>query len=163
MLERVGSRQEQVEVRGIRLADLARVREIEREAFGERCYNTSTFLSFATRGRGGSFVAVRAGAIVGYVLTRRSSPLALRKRGGITSIAVDSQCRRQGVGAQLLSRAMEHLRRAGVVEMDLEVNRDNHRAIAFYQRAGFRADRMLPNYYGRGEHGLRMVFDVERR
>jgi len=138
------------------------MREIERQAFSDHGYDTGTFLFFLARAHAGFFVALDQDQVIGYLLTRRCCPLALRRRGGIASIAVDAAHRNRGVGRQLLGHALAHLARAGVVEVDLEVKQDNHRAIAFYQRAGFCGDRVLPNYYGRGQHGLRMVIRLDR-
>ena len=48
----------------------------------------------------------------------------------------------------------------GAREVRLEVDLRNAAAIRFYQRMGFREKRRLPDYYGRGLDGLRMVREL---
>jgi ribosomal protein S18 acetylase RimI-like enzyme len=67
------------------------------------------------------------------------------QEGHIISIAVHPHHRRQGIGAQLLQRAMKtpHLKRVWA-----EVRRSNQGAQAFYAKMGFQITRLVPNYYG---------------
>jgi ribosomal-protein-alanine N-acetyltransferase len=148
-------------IRRFRLTDLPRVVVIERASFGPDSYSLSTFLAYALRDRKGFFMAeADGGEVVGYALVRLGFPWPGRRRGGITSIAVDPQRRRQGIGRALMRHALEYLCEHGVDEADLEVSVSNQAAQALYRGFGFRRARLLPHYYGANRDGIRMVTDV---
>jgi ribosomal protein S18 acetylase RimI-like enzyme len=58
--------------------------------------------------------------------------------GHITQICVAPAAQNAGVGAALLSRSFEGLRRAGCREVSLTVTADNVAAIRLYEKSGFR-------------------------
>jgi len=65
------------------------------------------------------------------------STFKARRLLNIHDLAVIPECRGQGVGPALLRAAEEHARRAGCCKLTLEVQDDNTRARAVYQRFGF--------------------------
>jgi ribosomal-protein-alanine N-acetyltransferase len=67
------------------------------------------------------------------------------QEGHIISIAVHPHYRRQGIGAQLLQRAMKTPR---LKRVWAEVRRSNQGAQAFYAKVGFQITGLVPNYYG---------------
>jgi len=143
------------------MRDLPRVVQIERISFGPESYSLTTFLAHVLRDRGGMFVAEdEEGCIVGYVLARMTLGWVGKRRGGITSIAVDPARRRGGIGRCLVARALEYLRERGVEEADLEVKIANRAAHSLYEAFGFHHDRVLPHYYGPERDGLKMVADL---
>ena len=79
------------------------------------------------------------------------------------TIDVDASDRRRGAGKRLLDELLRGWRPRGVREVRLEVDLRNAAAIRFYERMGFREKRRLPDYYGPGLDGMRMVTDVRRR
>lgn len=150
-----------MKVRAFAMRDLARVVQIERMSFGPDSYSLTTFLAHVLRDRGGMFVAEdEEGCVVGYVLARMTLGWVGKRRGGITSIAVDPARRRCGIGRCLVARSLEHLREGGVEEADLEVNITNRAAHSLYEAFGFHHDRVLPHYYGPERDGLKMVADL---
>jgi ribosomal-protein-alanine N-acetyltransferase len=66
----------------------------------------------------------------------------------ILNLAVGKACRRQGVGTQLVSAALEYALTADAPEAYLEVRASNEGGIAFYTRLGFLACGRRTNYYG---------------
>lgn len=54
------------------------------------------------------------------------------------TLAVAPEVKGRGVAREMLDDAIERLRRAGVTRLELNVEADNPRAIAFYERFGFR-------------------------
>lgn len=54
----------------------------------------------------------------------------------VDEIHVHPEHRGQGLGAQALDWALDWARTRGFVRLELEVNRDNHRAMALYRRMG---------------------------
>ena len=145
-------------IRHFRLRDLRQVLRIEREAFRRYAYGTWTFLSHALRDRKGFLIAEDGcGRVLGFALVRRSGGWLFRRRGGVTSIAVDAPFRRQGIGANLLNRALQLLQDFGAEEITLEVHADNAAAASLYRKFGFRHKEWLPDYYGPSQPGIRMI------
>src|SRR5581483_5938434 len=79
-------------------------------------------------GRGAhALVAARESEIVGFVIIDPSS-------GYLDQLAVAIAYQRRGIAGKLLAEA----RRLSPRQIELEVNEDNDRAIAFYRKHGFR-------------------------
>ncbi|NHK31018.1 MAG: GNAT family N-acetyltransferase [Asgard group archaeon] len=57
--------------------------------------------------------------------------------GHISRVGVDSKYLRQGIGSDLMERAMHHLKNAGCNEYYLYVQADNEAAIKLYEKHGF--------------------------
>jgi [ribosomal protein S18]-alanine N-acetyltransferase len=96
-------------------------------------------------------VAEIAGRIVGFCIT------ASRGTGGyIVTIDVLAAHRRSGVGAALLAEVEQRMARAGVVEIRLETATDNHSAIAFWNKHGYRTLGVWKNYYPGGRDAYAM-------
>ena len=148
-------------VRKLRLTDLPRVLQIERSSFGQESSSPSTFLAHLFRDRRHSFVVEdEQGMVVGYTLVRMNLGWLGMKRGGLTSIAVDPVCRRQGIGRVLMAEALRSLRERAVEEADLEVSATNRAAQSLYEAFGFRRTQLLPHYYSSQADGIRMVLDL---
>ena len=153
-----------MKIRRFSLSDLGRVVRIERASFGPEAYSLTTFLAHLFRDRKGLFVAEDGdGAVVGYVLARVGLRWLGVRRGGITSIAVGPAHRRRGFGRALMAAALRHLQESGVEEADLEVKVANRAAQSLYQACGFVQSRLLPQYYGEGGDGLKMMLDMRAR
>jgi len=98
------------------------------------------------RGRPSCWLAERDGQLVGFVV--------LSWGGGdaeLLNLAVAPECQGRGLGQVLLGLALRQARSVASM-LFLEVRVSNHRAIAFYQKAGFFEVGVRPNYYplGRG-------------
>jgi [ribosomal protein S18]-alanine N-acetyltransferase len=70
--------------------------------------------------------------------------------GEIISIAVVPECRRRGVGRQLLEDAMRNLYRDGARSVHLEVEDANLAAISLYRMMDFRETARRAGYYAQG-------------
>lgn len=101
-------------------------------------------------------VAEREGALIGEAVAsvRHASRGA---SGRIESIAVDAAQRGLGVGAALLRRLLDDLRRRAARSVRLEVESGNLPAIRLYERNGFRPVGRIADFYGEGRAALRMV------
>jgi ribosomal protein S18 acetylase RimI-like enzyme len=64
-------------------------------------------------------------------------------RGWINYLAVDPMHRRQGFARLLVTEVEERLRDLGCAKINLQIRRDNHEAIAFYERVGFAEDAVV--------------------
>jgi len=90
-------------------------------------------------------VAETNAGIVGFCITVRDAA-----EGHIITLDVIEACRRQGAGSLLLAEAERRLAAGGVRKVSLETATDNSAAIAFWQKHGYRASRVLKRYYPNG-------------
>lgn len=100
-------------------------------------------------------VAQRDGEIVGWCVALIRTHAKWRS-GRVYSVAVLPSMSGRGVGRKMLNWSLERLENDGVRRVYLEVRERNEGAIALYTSLGFEPMRLLPDYYGEGEHGLRM-------
>ena len=89
------------------------------------------------------------------VLWRRGAPSAR-----LYTIATDPAFQGRGAGSLLLAACERAASEKGCAQLRLEVRRSNRRAIAFYERRGYRLLEALPGYYPGGEGGLRLAKDL---
>jgi len=73
-------------------------------------------------------------------------------RGWINYLAVTPKLQRGGLGRRLMDEAEHRLRAAGCPKINLQVRAENKDVIAFYERLGFREDKVL-------SFGKRLVAD----
>lgn len=104
-------------------------------------------------------VAERDKEILGYVLGDQP-PQFGQAAGHIKNFAVAPAARNQGIGTQLLTRALVALSIAGAQTVSLEVRRGNAGARRLYQRVGFQTAGVEPEYYDDGEDAVIMVWRV---
>lgn len=111
-------------------------------------------VAFVARARGGETLGWAVGLI------RRRDGLTW---GRIYALAVHPRARGAKLGRRLMDRTIQSLRRGGAQKIFLEVRDDNAPALALYRAMDFVPRRSLPDYYGRGVHGLQMVLDMNWR
>ncbi len=142
-----------------RLRDLDALIAIEDAAFTTDNLSRRSFRHFLTSANATLLVAEESGTLAGYllVLYRPRSKLAR-----LYSIAVAPQLRRRGLGPLLLNAAEDAARRRGRRVMRLEVHRDNRRAIACYEKSGYRLFGRRPGYYDDGGDALRFEKSLVR-
>ncbi|EGA67966.1 putative N-acetyltransferase [Vibrio sinaloensis DSM 21326] len=88
------------------------------------------------------FAATQGTEIIGAcIVTAHSSTLA-----EIVNIAVYPQHQQNGVGSKLLSVTLNKLSGKGIKRVELGTGTFGHQ-LAFYQRAGFRVDKVEKNYF----------------
>src|SRR6056297_3211534 len=79
----------------------------------------------------------------------------------VFSIAVLPDFQGKDIGSKLLEQVV-NIGRAGKFErISLEVLKLDIRLTDFYKKTGFKITEELPDYYQKGEHGLRMVLTLE--
>lgn len=103
----------------------------------------STLLADASLGR--VWLVADGGAMVGYVvLTLGYSLEYLGRDAFVDELYLQPESRGRGLGAQALAAVEQEARKLGVRALHLEVERHNKRALALYERWGFRSnDRRL--------------------
>jgi ribosomal protein S18 acetylase RimI-like enzyme len=83
---------------------------------------------------GGIFVAELAGQVIGYVTTRVDVEAG---KGRIPNLAVDEAFRGQGLGRQLIERALEYFRETGLEYAMIETMAQNEIGNQVYPACGF--------------------------
>jgi ribosomal-protein-alanine N-acetyltransferase len=85
---------------------------------------------------------------------------AAGSRGHVITIDVGASARRTGLGKRLLGELLARFAAAGAKTVRLEVDVRNAPARRFYEVMGFEETRRLPDYYGAGLDGMRMVKEL---
>ena len=105
----------------------------------------------------GFLVAENSGQVVGFIACVLNAPGQAR----ILMLAVDAQCRNQGIGTQLMGAFVRECAVRGMRSMELEVRQSNLAAIRFYRRHGFDIVYPLERFYTDGENGYKMIRHLE--
>lgn len=134
--------------------DLLAVSRLEKRVFADP-WSYSAFEGFV--GEPAFLVAERNDRLVGYVVADWT-PNFGRDFGHIKDLAVDPECRRDGVGRCLLQRAVSRLLIENVTRIKLEVREGNTAARRLYAEEGFEPFRRLPRYYNDGEAALVLMY-----
>jgi ribosomal protein S18 acetylase RimI-like enzyme len=134
------------------MSDLHALEKLERSAFtGDHLSRRSLRYFIAAGDR--VLVAVYAEGLAGYALV-------IWRKGGRTarlySIAVDPGRAGRGVGRALLAAVQTHATEHGCKVLRLEVRENNQRAIALYDRLGYRRFGRYEDYYDDGAAALRL-------
>ncbi|PIW28131.1 MAG: ribosomal-protein-alanine acetyltransferase [Rhodospirillales bacterium CG15_BIG_FIL_POST_REV_8_21_14_020_66_15] len=141
-------------IRAATLEDVPALADLEQECFETDRLSLRSFRHLLTRGNASLIVdEAEKGAIAGYslVLFHRNTSMAR-----LYSLAVLPRWRKGGIARALLEASEKIALEAGTVTMRLEVRRDNARAIAFYERAGYRQFSTYPDYYEDHVDAVRM-------
>ena len=96
-----------------------------------------------------ALLASRDDVPLGFILMRVSADEA-----EVLTLAVDPDCRRQGVASGLLAAGIETALENGAARAFLEVSVTNQAAIALYTGAGWREAGRRPRYYADGSDAL---------
>jgi ribosomal protein S18 acetylase RimI-like enzyme len=149
-----------VKLRRGRLRDLDALTAIEDAVFTTDNLSRRSFRHFLTSRGATLLVAEESGELAGYllVLYRPRSKLAR-----LYSIAVAPHVGRRGVGLLLLDAAEEAAQRRGRRFMRLEVHQHNTRAIARYEKSGYRLFGRRRKYYDNGGDALRFEKPIVRK
>lgn len=140
-------------IRNACIADIPALVSLEHRCFDIDRLSARNFRHLLTRGKASLFVCEEGQQLPAYalVLYHRATSIAR-----LYSLAVAPDARGKGFASQLIERceadALEH----GVVSMRLEVHVDNSKAIALYQKLGYREFAVFPDYYEDHAAALRM-------
>ena len=141
-----------ISFRPAELTDIDALVKLENTCFSEDRISRRSFRRFIEMPRDLLIVALDAERLVGYCLVFMHNATRLAR---IYSIAIDPECRGQGLGERLLRESEHNAAEAGRIVMRLEVRRDNASAIALYRRLGYRQFGTYRDYYADHEDALR--------
>ncbi len=132
-------------------ADLSTLYRIEKRCFGRRSFSKSHLVWLLKVPFAQTHLYAENGRDVGAIILKREGDVAR-----VVSIAVLPDCRRRGVGTELMALAEDVMEAEGCREIRLEVSVHNEGAIAFYRRLGYDVDNRLEGYYSWGEDAFSM-------
>jgi ribosomal-protein-alanine N-acetyltransferase len=135
-------------IRNANWKDLAGLRVLEEECFGEEAWPLIDLISVLTLPGIIRLSAIIDGHLAGFA---SADPHRKEQIGWITTIGVRPQYQRQGVGKILLAECENRL--ASPV-IRLCVARSNHVAIHIYNRTGYQQIDIWKSYYHSGEDAL---------
>jgi ribosomal-protein-alanine N-acetyltransferase len=136
-------------LRGLGALDLGVASELHGAAFGpmgERVWTRQDIAELLASPGVTGLLLQASGQDIGFALCRVAADEA-----ELLTVAVSPDHRRRGAGRALLGAVVDHLGKAGVRTLFLDVGVDNPAASALYEQAGFRAVGRRPAYYRRGQ------------
>ena len=141
-----------VKLRRGRLSDLPALIALERTVFTADVMSPRSFRRFLDSPHADLLVAEDTGKFTGYVLVLYPPRSKLAR---LYSIAVAPHSAGRGIGPLLLAAAERTAKRRGRRVMRLEVQDHNTRAIARYEKSGYRLFGRHRAYYDNGDDALR--------
>lgn len=141
-----------VRIRRARVADLARLVEIENSVFATDRMSARQWRRHIASDAADVLVAERASAVVGAAVVFHHARHGIAR---LYSIAVAPEARGAGIGEKLLAAVEREARRRGRTRCRLEVRKDNAAARRLYERRGYRAFGTRAGYYEDGADAVR--------
>ena len=142
-------------IREFKRQDIKRVLEIENRSFKDP-YPPKILIDIFNLGAG-FLVAQEDNIVVGYIIFW----IRFEDEGHIISIAVDKNYRRLDVGSKLVETSLEAFKKFGVKVIKLEVRVGNKGARKFYNKMGFKEEKIVADYYEDGEDAAIMTKILE--
>jgi ribosomal protein S18 acetylase RimI-like enzyme len=136
------------------MSDLAALVTLELAVFNTDIVSRRSFRHFIVSRRASLIVAEESGGLAGYALVLYPPRSHL---GRLYSIAVAPHVGGRGLGPRLLAAAEAAAKRRRRRAMRLEVDVRNKRAIARYEKSGYRLFGRLHDYYD--DHGDALRFE----
>ena len=141
-----------VKLRRGRTSDLAELLALEQAVFTTDKLSRRSFRHFLASPHASLIVAEEGGRFAGYVLVLYPPR---SKAARLYSIARAPHVGGRGVGPKLMAAAEAAAKRHGRQTLRLEVHEDNKRAIARYEKSGYRLFGRHHEYYDDRGHALR--------
>lgn len=149
-------------LRNFQEADFDTLWEIDQQCFAPGIAYSKRELAVYIRRRGSftlvaqtEHTAINSSRVTGFIVAE-----AKRRTGHIISIDVLPECRRSGLGSQLLLAAENRLQIFACQTMVLETAVDNTGALAFYKRHGYSILKIVPRYYSNGVDAFLLEKDI---
>ena len=121
---------------------VASVAAIEKECFGRDAWSEKSVSGELTNALALWLVAVEGETVAGYVGSQ-----TVCNETDMMNVAVTADCRRRGIGEQLVTALVEELKTIDSHCLTLEVRASNTSAQAMYEKLGFVEIGRRPRYY----------------
>ena len=139
-------------IREMKADDLKRIVELEKDLFLSP-WNEEDFIH-----------ELKENPMAGYYILEKENQIGLWFLGDqcqITTIATDRHFQGQGCASQLMEYALEKSEELHYQNVNLEVRVSNVKAIALYQKFGFKNVAVRKRYYSNGEDAYLMIKELE--
>ena len=144
-----------VEVRPAFARDVAAVRQLELTSFGVDAWSELSVEHELTADGRRALVAVEAGRLLGYAVTRTVGEVTDLQR-----VVVAPDARRSGVGGRLVRELVDEAAGQGAGRVLLEVSTANDAALACYRSLGFAEIDRRRAYYRDGSDAAVLQLDL---
>ncbi|TGC09440.1 GNAT family N-acetyltransferase [Methanolobus halotolerans] len=128
--------------------------------------NEKRFTMYARSFKKTTYVYKDNDEVKGYCLYYVTSPLSslgLKKTATLYSFTVDSRCRGQGIGTNLLQNSIHEMRLNRIDRIKLYVDSDNIAAINLYQKVGFEVKEEVMDICGLGKKCYEMEIKFDKK
>lgn len=144
-------------VRQFRNDDLNEVSNIATRSLDES-FDPSIFMFYHDQWPQAQLVYVDSfGHVIGFLNSTRLNPRTAR----INLLAVLPEFQGHGLGQILLNQFRTVMLMNGISSIELEVRKENYKAIGFYRKNGFIQSEILNHYYRNGGDAIRMTGPVQ--
>ncbi|KAI3389557.1 hypothetical protein SNEBB_005252 [Seison nebaliae] len=99
--------------------------------------------------------------IIGVIVCKGSELESNDVSGYIAMLTVINEFRKKGIGSNLIKCAISQLIKDGCLEIKLEAETSNEKAIRLYTNLGFLINERLPNYYCHGQDAFALSYQIE--
>lgn len=147
------------QIRQFQDEDFSKLLQIDQACFEpDIAYDDSALYYFLYQIHSHTLVLVdSSGIVVGFGIAALTQWRGRTCTGHLVTLDLLPAVRRRGYGTSLLRQLEQRLAADGVTQVVLEVDVGNSSAIAFYLEMGYKRERRLKDYYGRGRDALRMT------
>ncbi|OPY50789.1 MAG: putative N-acetyltransferase [Methanosaeta sp. PtaU1.Bin112] len=140
-----------MKIRNAQPWDLAQIVQIEGLCFPEETAFPPRMFSYLIRYAVSLVACEPDKKVLGFIMGYNSG-----KAGAVYTLDVHPGYRRKGIGSRLLASLEERLALLGAQAIRLEAALDRPEAVELYRKAGYQERELVRNYYGRGNHAVRM-------
>jgi ribosomal-protein-alanine N-acetyltransferase len=130
-----------IEIRRLRLSDLAAIERVERRAYPTP-WSRTMFAGEIAKPTSLCFGGFAGDALAGYIIVSRHVDA-----WHVMNVAVDEPFRQQGLAQRMLENVFRETAGDGTRGYTLEVRVSNHGAIRLYERLGFQPTGIRRGYY----------------
>lgn len=138
-------------IRSAQPRDLAQIVQIEGLCFPEETAFPPRMFAYLIRYAVAIVACEPEKKVLGFIMGYASG-----NAGAVYTLDVHLSYRRRGIGSKLLRSLEEKLAHLGARAVRLEAALDKTGAVELYRKAGYQERELVRNYYGRGNHALRM-------
>ncbi len=131
--------------------DLTQIVQIEGLCFPEETAFPPKMFAYLIRYSASLVACEPEKKVLGFIMGYASG-----KAGAVYTLDVHPSYRRKGIGSKLLLSLEEMLAHLGAQAIRLEAALDKPGALELYRKAGYQERELVRNYYGRGNHAVRM-------
>lgn len=144
----------EVEIKLATVQDLEEIKEIEQNSIHSNHLTDEDLKKAIGDENYQTYVAKIDNVIAGYIILQISDEI------NILSVAVKKEYRNLGLATKLIEQSENFAKEKEVINLSLEVAKDNISAYLLYEKLGFKQRRIRKNYYEDGADCIEMVKHV---